>query len=173
MITRTWSISQPPTSFPKCRLHGQRYCPPSAKNNSVQAEWLRQSRHGPSGPSGTSRWRLTPRLASIPRIALHIALPSQFNCFFLLYRSLILNEHSGVKGQLWPYIGMDSLGTRLHTDCNAMGDAAKTSPRVSSTCAQNAIISLLIIHIIPSRQIYVAIDNPWLVPSVSCLATSS
>jgi hypothetical protein len=99
---------------------------------------------------------------------------------------------------------MGSLGTRLHRDCNAvgdaakisprvpstcaqnailslliirdckaMGDAAKISPRVPSTCAQNAILSLLIIHIIPSRQIYVAIDNPSLVPSVSCLSTSS
>jgi len=28
-------------------------------------------------------------------------------------------------GQLWPYVGMGSLGTRLHRDCNAMGDAAK------------------------------------------------
>jgi len=54
-----------------------------------------------------------------------------------------------------------------------MGDAAKISPRVPSTCAHNAILSLLIIHIIPSRQIYVAIDNPSLVPSVSCLTTSS
>ena len=99
---------------------------------------------------------------------------------------------------------MGSLGTRLHQDCNAMGDAAKISPRVPSTCAQNAILSLLIIldckamgdaakisplvssicaqhsilsfliiHIIPSCQIYVAIDNPSLVPSVSCLTTSS
>jgi len=107
-------------------------------------------------------------------------------------------------GQLWPYVGMGSLGTRLHWDCNAMGDAAKISPRVPSTCAQNAILSLLIIrdckamgdaakisprvpstcaqnailslliiHIIPSCQIYVAIDNRSLVPSVSCLSTSS
>jgi len=58
-------------------------------------------------------------------------------------------------------------------DCKVMGDTAKISPRVPSTCAQNAILSLLIIHIIPSRQIYVAIDNPLLVPSVSCLTTSS
>jgi len=58
-------------------------------------------------------------------------------------------------------------------DCKAMGDAAKISPRVPSTCAQNAILSLLIIHIIPSRQMYVAIDNPLLVPSISCLSTSS
>src|SRR5882757_6142084 len=54
-----------------------------------------------------------------------------------------------------------------------MGDVAKISPRISSTCAQNAILSLLIIHNIPSRQIYVAIDNPSLVPSISCLTTSS
>jgi len=48
--------------------------------------------------------------------------------------------------QLWPYVGMGSLGTRLHRDCNAMGDAAKISPRVPSTCAQHAILSLLIIR---------------------------
>jgi hypothetical protein len=68
---------------------------------------------------------------------------------------------------------MGSLGTRLHQDCNAKGDAAKTSPRVPSTCAQHAILFLLIIHIIPSRQIYVAIDNPSRVPSDTCLTTSS
>jgi hypothetical protein len=54
-----------------------------------------------------------------------------------------------------------------------MGEAAKTTPRVPSTCTQNAILSLLIIHIIRSRQICVAMDNPSLVPSVSCLTTSS
>jgi len=54
-----------------------------------------------------------------------------------------------------------------------MCDTAKTSPHVPSTSAQNAIFSLLIIHIIPGHQIYVAIDNPSLVPSISCLTTSS
>jgi hypothetical protein len=54
-----------------------------------------------------------------------------------------------------------------------MGDIVKISPRVPSTCAQNAILSLLIINIIPSCQIYVAIDNPSLIPSVSCVSTSS
>jgi hypothetical protein len=99
---------------------------------------------------------------------------------------------------------MRSLGTRLHQDCNAMGDAAKMSPcvpstsqqneiyclliirdsnrmgdaakifvHIPSTCAQNSIYSLLIIHIIPSRESYVAINNPSFVPSVSCLSTSS
>jgi len=76
-------------------------------------------------------------------------------------------------GQLWPYVGMGSLGTCLSRDWNAMGDAAKISPRVPATCAQNAILSLLIIHIIPSHQINVAIENPSLVLSVSCLTTSS
>jgi len=36
-------------------------------------------------------------------------------------------------GQLWPYVGMGSFGTRLHQDCNAMCDTAKISPRVPST----------------------------------------
>jgi hypothetical protein len=39
---------------------------------------------------------------------------------------------------------MGSLGTHLHRDCNAMGDPAKIPPCVSSTSAQNAILSLLI-----------------------------
>jgi hypothetical protein len=68
---------------------------------------------------------------------------------------------------------MSSLGTGFNRDRNAMGETAKTTPHVPSTSAQNAILSLLIIHIIPSCQIYVAIDNPSLVPSISCLTTSS
>ena len=60
---------------------------------------------------------------------------------------------------------------RLLRDCNAISDIAKISPRDPSTYAQNAILSVLIIHIIPSRKIYVAIDNPSLVLSVSCLTT--
>jgi len=41
---------------------------------------------------------------------------------------------------------MGLLGTHLHRDRNVMGDAAKISPRVPSTCVQNAILSLLIIR---------------------------
>jgi hypothetical protein len=41
---------------------------------------------------------------------------------------------------------MGSFGTHLYRDCNAISDAAKISPRVSSTCAQNAILSVLIIR---------------------------
>ena len=54
-----------------------------------------------------------------------------------------------------------------------MGEAAKISSHVPSTCVQNAILSVLIIHIIPSRQIDVATDNPLLILSISCLTTSS
>jgi len=60
----------------------------------------------------------------------------------------------------------------MYLDCNAIGYIVKIFPRVPSTCAQNAILSLLIIYIILSRQIYVASDNPLHVLSVSFLTTS-
>jgi len=72
-------------------------------------------------------------------------------------------------GQLRRYVRKGSLGPRVHQDCNAMGDAAKISPCIPLTYTHNAIVSLLIIHIIPSRQIYVAIDHTLFIPSVSCL----
>ena len=68
---------------------------------------------------------------------------------------------------------MDSFGTRLHRDCNAMGHPVETSPCIPSTSAHNAILSVLLIHIIPSHQIYEANDNPSLVPSIPCLTTTS
>jgi len=57
--------------------------------------------------------------------------------------------------------------------CKAMGVVANISPRVSSTCAENANLSFRIIYIIPSRLIYMAIDKPSFVPSVSCRTTNS
>jgi len=68
----------------------------SAKNISVRAEWLRQSGRAPSEPSETPRWWITPRPASIQRVAFHIALRSLFHRFFSFCRSPILNDHSGV-----------------------------------------------------------------------------
>ena len=50
----------------------------SANKYSVRAEWLRQSGHAPSEPSETPRWLTTPRLASMERVALYIALRSLF-----------------------------------------------------------------------------------------------
>jgi len=63
---------------------------PSAKNISVCTEWLRQSARGPSEPSETPQWRITPRPASIPRVVSHIALRSPFHRFFPLCRSSML-----------------------------------------------------------------------------------
>jgi len=93
---------------------------------------------------------------------------------FLLLQSVFNYEQSLWScGQRWPYIGMGLLCKCLHWDCNGMGDPAKISSRVCSSCVQNAILSLLIIHIIPSCQICVAIDNASLILSVFCHTTSS
>jgi hypothetical protein len=54
-----------------------------------------------------------------------------------------------------------------------MSNDVKSSPYVPSTCVQNGMLYLQFKHIISSRQIYVAIDNPLLVLTVSCLTTSS
>jgi hypothetical protein len=76
-------------------------------------------------------------------------------------------------GQLWPYVRMWLLGTCLQWNCNAMGDTAKIPLHILSICTQNAMLSLPNIHIIPSCQTYVAIDNPSLVPFVFCVTTWS
>jgi len=68
----------------------------SANNISVKVEWLGQSGRTLSEPSETPWWRITPRPASIPSVALHIALRSLCQRFYLLCRSPILNEHSGI-----------------------------------------------------------------------------
>jgi len=54
-----------------------------------------------------------------------------------------------------------------------MGDTAKTYLCVDSTFVHNAILSLLIIHIITCHQIYGDINNPLLVPPISCLTSTS
>jgi len=109
----------------------------SAKNISVRAEWLRQSGRAPSEPSETPWWRITPRPASIPRVAFHIALRSPFCRFFSLCRSPILNKHSGVVANCdhtseWVHWVHVCIGI-------AMGDAAKISPRVPSTLSSRSV----------------------------------
>jgi hypothetical protein len=76
-------------------------------------------------------------------------------------------------GKLWPHIRMGLLGTQLHCNWNAMGDAAKISPRIPFIWAPNPILFLLTIPIIASHQINVTVDNPSILLSVSCLTTSS
>jgi len=59
--------------------------------------------------------------------------PIAVSLFHLTLSVSYFNETLWRCSQLWPYVGMGSLGTRLGQDCNAMGDAAKISPPVPST----------------------------------------
>jgi len=68
----------------------------SAKNIWIQVKWLRQSGCALSKPSETLRWRNTPHPASIPLIALHLALRLQFHHLFSLSQVPIFSEHSGI-----------------------------------------------------------------------------
>jgi hypothetical protein len=68
---------------------------------------------------------------------------------------------------------MGSLGTRIPRDRVAIGDILKIPSPVTSAIVYYPILSVIFIHIIPSHQISVAIANPSLVPSNSCLNTSS
>jgi len=134
----------------------------------AQLEWTRSIRaviDTPGADYSAPGLNTTQRVTSRPPIAVSPYLLALSVSFFkwTLWRC----------GQLWSYVQMESLGTRLHRDCNAMGDFVKISPRVSSICAHNAILSLPIIHIITSRQMYVAVENPSLIPSVFCLTTRS
>ena len=134
----------------------------------AQSEWtrfVRAIRDTPVADDSAPGINRTRRTAYRPPITLSP---------FLLVLSVSYSEQSLWRcGQLWPYVGLGLLGVHLHQDCNAMGHTAKISPCVPSACAQSAILCLLIIHSIPSCQIYVAIDNPLLVSSISWLTTSS
>jgi len=55
-------------------------------------------------------------------------------------------------GQLWPYVGMGSLGIPLHRDCTAMGDAAKNSPHVPSTSSSRSVQRWWEDMILPGRE---------------------
>ena len=107
----------------------------------------------------------THRVDYHPPIAVSLVLLTQSVSYFkwILWRCAIQ----------WPYVGMSSLVTPLNHSCYVMGDIGKISPRIPSTSAQNSILSVLVIHIIPRRQIYVTIDNPSLIPSISRVTTSS
>jgi len=70
-------------------------CNISAKKKSVCAEWLHQCKPTQSDLSETPWWLNNPFPASIPRVALHIALRLWLHHFFLLCQSCILNEYYG------------------------------------------------------------------------------
>ena len=68
----------------------------SAINISVEAEWLHTSLHTQSEVLETPHGRITPPLAAIPCVALHITFRTPFGYFFSLCRYSILNKHSGI-----------------------------------------------------------------------------
>jgi len=65
--------------------------------------------------------------------------PTAVSPFLLALSVSYIKQTLWHSGQLWPYIGMGSLGTRLHWDCNATGDAAKISSRVPSTLSSRSV----------------------------------
>ena len=145
----------------------------AAKYNSVWVVELLQSGRALSKLSETRPVvaNSTPSVHAMHRVAFHPAIAVSL---FLLTLSVSDFKQTLWKcGLLWPYVGMSSVGTRLHWDCDAMSDAAGISPPVHSTYTPNVILSVMIIHIIPSRQINLAIDDPLLVPSVTCYSTGS
>lgn len=139
-----------------------------AKDISVRAEWLCQSGCAPSEPFETSRWGMTVCSPSRPHIVLYSTLRLLVHHSFLFCQSSVWNHHSGGCAIGDHTSGWVQLGRRSHQSWNVMGDTAKISHRIPSTCTQHAILSLLIIHIIPRCQIYAAIDKSLRVPSVSC-----
>jgi hypothetical protein len=93
----------------------------SAKNISVWADWLCQSGRAPSGPSETPQWRIPSRLASEPRVKLHITLRSPFRHFLSLCRSPTLNKHSGIVANCehtseWVHCVHACIGIAMHKD---------------------------------------------------------
>jgi hypothetical protein len=82
--------------FPHSRLE----CYESAKTMSVRAEWLSQSAHALSELSEAPFWRITPLMATLPCIALHITVRSLFHHIFSLELSHILIKYCRVEHKL-------------------------------------------------------------------------
>ena len=120
---------------------------------------------------GDNLWRITSHLGSIQLVTLYSALQSVFHCLFAFCRSSISKDHSGVVANC------DNTSDWIHWVRACIGIAMEwVTLRISLLAfllpPRKMQFSLVIIHIIPSRQIYVAIDNPSLVPSISSLTSS-
>jgi len=64
-------------------------------------------------------------------------------------------------GKLWAYVRMGSLSTRMHWDCNAMGDAAKMYPRVRSTLSSRGLGSRWVDIILTGYEDPRGCVDPW------------
>ena len=138
-------------AFCSCRILTSCAGRMSATNISVRAELLRQSGCTASEPSETTRWQITPRPASIPCVALHMAMWLLFCRYVLALSVSCFKQRVWRCDQLWPYVGTVSLGTRLHWDCNALGDAVTKSPRSPPTLNSRSIRRTWVDMILPGR----------------------
>ena len=94
-------------------------CISSAIKISVWSERLCQNGRAPSQTSDIPQWWITPHLASIPRIASHVALRSLFHHIFFLCRSPIPNQHAGIVANC------DDTSELVHWVCACMGMAIR------------------------------------------------
>jgi len=108
----------------------KQFCP----GGMAPAEWtrsLRAVRDTPVAEYSAPGIKTTSHITYCPLIAVSAFLPALLVTYF--------KQTLRRCGQLWPYVGMGSLGTCLHRDCNAMGDAAKIYPRVPSTLSSRSV----------------------------------
>jgi len=111
------------------------------------AEWTRSVRAGRDTPVADSS---APGVNTTRRVAYHPAIA--VSPFLLLLSVTYFKQSLGRCCQLWPYVEMGSLGTRVHQDYNAMGDAAKISPRVPSTLSSRSMWRRWEDMILPGRE---------------------
>ena len=92
----------------------------------------------------------------------HVAnrIPIAVSLFLLALSDFYFKQTLWYCGQLWPYVGMGSLGTRLDRDCNAMGDGAKIFPNVPSTLSSTSI-TMTEDMILPGREDLRNCVDPW------------
>ena len=111
------------------------------------SEWMhyiRAVRDTPVADYSAPGVNTTRRVAYCPLIAVSQFLLALSGCY--------LNKTVRHCGQLWPYVGMRSLGTRFHRDCNEMGDAVKISPHVPSRLSSRSVGRRWEDLILPGRE---------------------
>jgi len=100
----------------------------------AHSEWTRSVRavtDTPVADSSAPSIKTTHRVTYQPPIAVSPFLPALSVFYYKQTRWRC--------GQQWPYVGMGSLGTHLHRDCNAMGDSAKISLLIPSTLSSRSV----------------------------------
>jgi len=131
--------SQPFTSH----ISKKHFCP----GGMAASEWTRSVRAVRDTPAADCS---VPGINDTRRVAYH---PQIADLEFLLALSgSEFKQTLWLCCQLWPYIGMDSLGSRSHRDCYAMGDSAIISPRVPSTFSSMSVGKRWEDMILPGRE---------------------